>query len=534
MHGSISRTPVKAFSNLPNKHVGMATESFPISYAPVLRGKWRTNMTTSHTMPVFVGGDQQNLIGGAWVPSASGRTIDVINPATGCSLGTITASDSTDVDRAVAAARSAFEGEWSKWTPHERRKLILRIHDVILENFDELATIETLDMGAPLSRTRGLKEWTSQVLQFFASQTGAGSVTTEPNSLPGDYLTLRYLEPVGVVGGIIPWNGPLIGLWWIFGPALATGCTAVLKPAEDASLSVLRVAELMTEAGLPDGVINVVTGYGAEVGSVLAEHHGVDRIAFTGSVGTAQAIVRASAGNLKRLQLELGGKSPDIVFDDADLAKAVPGAAMGVYTNSGQVCVAGTRILVQRNIHDEFVERMAKFTKTVRVGDGMDPRTQLGPLISQRQLDQVLKYIDIGVGEADLVAGGNRIEGDRSSGFFIEPTVFSGVTNDMTIAQEEIFGPVATVIPFDDADEAVKLANATPYGLAGGLWTQNVGTAHKVSRAINAGTIWVNSYGVLDPSIGFGGTKMSGYGWKGGREHVQSYLYPKAVYMNLD
>jgi aldehyde dehydrogenase (NAD+) len=491
-------------------------------------------MTTSHPYPAFVGGDKQNLIGGAWVPSASGRTIKVINPATGGPLGTIAASESTDVDRAVAAARRAFEGEWSKWTPHERRRLILKIHDVVLENFDELATIETLDMGAPLSRTRGLKEWTSQVLQFFASQTDVGTVAAARNSLPGEFLTLRYLEPVGVVGGIIPWNAPLIGLWWIFGPALATGCTAVIKPAEDASLSVLRVAELMTEAGVPDGVVNVVTGYGLGAGSALAEHYGVDRIAFTGSVGTARGIVRASAGNLKRLQMELGGKSPDIVFADADLDKAVPGAAMGVYTNSGQVCTAGTRIFVQRSIHDEFVERMRVFTKALRVGNGLDPDTQLGPLISQRQLDDVLKYIDIGIAEADLVAGGKRIDGDCSSGFFVEPTVFSGVTNDMTIAQEEIFGPVATVIPFDDTEEAIKLANSTPYGLAGGLWTENVGTAHKVSQAINAGTIWVNCYGVLDPSIGFGGTKMSGYGWKGGREHVESYLYPKAVYMNLD
>ncbi|GAB91244.1 aldehyde dehydrogenase family protein [Gordonia rhizosphera] len=490
-------------------------------------------LTTTHELPAFIGGDKTNLIGGQWLPATSGNTIDVINPATGGALGTIAAGDAADVDRAVKAARTAFEGEWSRWTPHERRKLLLRVHDVILENFDELAMIETLDMGAPLSRTQGLREWTSQVLQFFASQTGAGTVAAPPNSLPGHILTLRSLRPVGVVGGIIPWNGPLIGLWWIFGPALATGCTAVLKPAEDASLSVLRVAELMTEAGVPPGVINVVTGYGKDVGAALAEHDGVDRIAFTGSVGTAQTIVRASAGNLKRLQMELGGKSPDIVFADADLDKAVPGAAMGVYTNSGQVCVAGTRILVQRPIHDEFVERIAEFTQTIRVGDGLDPDTQLGPLISGRQLDRVLRYIEIGSGEAELMAGGRRPEGEGSGGFFIEPTVFAGATNDMTIAQEEIFGPVATVIPFDTEAEAIHLANATPYGLAGGLWTENVGRAHRVSQAIDAGTVWVNCYGILDPAIGFGGTKMSGYGWKGARDHVESYLYPKAVYMNI-
>ncbi|WP_440712474.1 aldehyde dehydrogenase family protein [Gordonia sp. FQ] len=486
-------------------------------------------------IPAFVGGEKKNLIGGRWVPAASGETIDAINPATGAPIATIAASGPADVDAAVAAARAAFEGEWSRWTPHERRKLILRVHDVLLDNFEELATIETLDMGAPLARTRGLKEWTSQVLQFYAGQTAlAGSATPAQNSLPGDFLSLKYLAPVGVVGGVIPWNGPLIGLWWIFGPALATGCTAVLKPAEDASLSVLRVAELMQEAGVPDGVINVVTGYGAQAGAALAEHPGVDRIAFTGSVGTAQSIVRASAGNLKRLQLELGGKSPDIVFADADLDKAVPGAAMGVFTNTGQVCVAGTRILVERSIHDEFVARLGEFTKTVRVGDGLDPQSQLGPLISQRQLERVRKYIEIGSGEARLVAGGERIGGDKSAGFYIEPTVFANAHNDMVIAREEIFGPVATVIPFDTHDEAIAIANDTPYGLAGGLWTQNLGTAHKASQALHAGTIWVNCYGVLDPSIGFGGTKQSGYGWKGGREHVEGYLYPKAVYLNLD
>ncbi len=492
-----------------------------------------TNTTGNADAFAFVGGDKGNLIGGRWVPAVSGETIPAINPATGERLGSIAASSSADVDEAVAAARIAFEGEWSRWTPHERRKLLLLIHDVVLEHFDELAMIETLDMGAPLTRTQGLREWTSQVLQFFASQTDAGSVAAAPNSLPGDFLTLRYLKPVGVVGGIIPWNGPLIGLWWIFGPALATGCTAVLKPAEDASLSVLRVAELMTEAGVPDGVINVVTGYGAAAGRPLAEHQGVDRIAFTGSVGTAQTIVRASAGNLKRLQMELGGKSPDIVFADADLDKAVPGAAMGVYTNSGQVCVAGTRIFVQRSIHDEFVDRIAEFTATIRVGDGRDPETQLGPLISKRQLDRVMKYIEIGNGEAQLRAGGHRLDGDQANGFFVEPTVFAGANNEMTIAREEIFGPVATVIPFDTEDEAVRLANATPYGLAGGLWTENAGRAHRVSQAIEAGTVWVNCYGVLDPAIGFGGTKQSGYGWKGAVDHVQSYLYPKAVYMNI-
>jgi aldehyde dehydrogenase (NAD+) len=486
-------------------------------------------------MPAFVGGVKKLLIGGKWVEPQSGKQLDSINPATGDVLCQIAHGGVTDIDRAVAAARRAFEGEWSRWTPHQRHKLLLKVHDVIIDNFEELAVIETLDMGAPLLRTRAFKEWISQLLLFYASQTGAAAVETIPNSLPGSFLTLKHKAPVGVVGGIIPWNGPLVSPWWVFGPALATGCTAVIKPAEDASLSVLRTAELMQEAGVPDGVINVVTGLGSEVGQALAEHMDVDRIAFTGSFGTAQKIIQASATNVKRIQLELGGKSPDIVFADADLDRAVPGAAMGVYTNSGQVCVAGARIFVQRSIQEEFVERMKAFTKTIRVGNGLSPDTQLGPLISKRQMERVLHYIDIGGKEgAKLSGGGSRLGGDLAAGFFVEPTFFADVSNDMTIAREEIFGPVASIIPFDDMDDALRLANDTSFGLAGGVWTQSLSKAHKVSLAIKAGTIWVNCYGVLDPAVGCGGHKMSGYGWKGSKEHVDSFLYPKAVYINLD
>lgn len=485
-------------------------------------------------IPAFVGGQKALLIGGKWMAAQSEQTLPVINPATGQEISRIARGGADDVDQAVKAARAAFEGHWSRWTPKERRQLMLKIHDVLMDNFEELALIETLDMGAPLTRTRGLKEWTSQVLQFYASQVDAAGVESAPNSLPGNFMTLKHRHPVGVVGGIIPWNGPLIGQWWIFGPALATGCTAVIKPAEDASLAVLRTVELMMEAGLPEGVINVVTGLGAEAGQALSEHMDVDRIAFTGSYPTAQSVIRASAGNIKRIQLELGGKSPDIVFADADLEKAVPGAAMGVYTNSGQVCVAGTRIFVQRSIHEEFVERMQAFTKTIKVGDGLDSDTQLGPLISNRQLDRVMSYMSIGTGEgARLAGGGTRLGGDLAKGYFVEPTIFADVSNDMRIAQEEIFGPVASIIPFEDDEEALRLANDTSFGLAGGVWTQNLGTAHKVSQGLQAGTVWVNCYGVLDPAIGFGGHKMSGYGWKGAREHVESFLYTKAVYMNL-
>lgn len=486
------------------------------------------------SFPAFVNGSKKLLIGGRWQPSSSGLEINTVNPATGELIARIAQGGAHDIDLAVQAARRAFEGEWSRWTPHDRRKLLLRIHDTLEKNWDELAQIETIDMGAPLSRTRASKNFLLQLIQFYASKTSTGGIDTPRNSLPGEIMTLTHRAPVGVVGGIIPWNAPLISQWWILGPTLATGCTAVLKPAEDASLSTLRVAELLLEAGVPDGVVNVVTGYGGEAGAALAAHTDVDRIGFTGSVETARKIVSSSTSNLKRLQLELGGKSPDIVFADADLDIAVPGAAMGVFSNSGQICTSGTRLFVQRGIHDEFVERLNVFSKTLKVGNGMDPEVQLGPLINQKQLDRVMRYVEIGGGEgAHLAHGGKRISGELSNGYFIEPTVFTRVHNDMTIAREEIFGPVISVIPFDTVDEALALGNATDFGLAGGVWTRSLSTAHKVSQGIKAGTVWVNCYGQLDPEVGFGGYKMSGYGWKGSTEHVESFLYRKAVYMNI-
>jgi aldehyde dehydrogenase (NAD+) len=485
--------------------------------------------------PTFVGGTKQLLIGGKWQPAASGEVIDSVNPATGELIARIAAGDAEDIEQAVAAARRAFEGEWSRWTPFERQRLLLRINDLIERNFDELALIETLDMGVPISRVSGAKSALSQTILFYASQTGSATSETPRNSLPGQIETFIFKAPLGVIGGIIPWNAPLVSMWWIFGPTLATGCTCVMKPAEDASLTVLRMAELLQEAGVPDGVINVVTGPGSSAGQALAAHPDVDRVSFTGSTETGQKIIAASAGNIKRVQLELGGKSPDLVFADANLDKAVPGAAMGVFGNSGQICVAGTRLFVQRSIQDEFLERLAEFTRTLRVGNGLDPSVQLGPLVSQKQLERVTGYIDIGESEgAQLVAGGKRPGGDLAKGYFVEPTVFAAVDNTMRIAREEIFGPVISVIPFDDADEALRLANDTPYGLGGGVWTQNLSTAMKMSKGIKSGTVWVNCYGPVDPTVGFGGYKMSGYGWKGSREHVEGHLYRKAVYMNLD
>lgn len=482
--------------------------------------------------PFLEAGPKRLLIDGKWVASASGETIPTLNPATGQVIADLARGGAEDIDRAVRAARAAFEGPWSRWKPHDRQRLLMRMNDLVEKHFEELAYLETVDMGAPLSRTRGLKDWLSQALMFYATQTTNVAGQTLPNSLPGSFTTYTVKAPVGVVGGIIPWNGPLISQWWVLGPVLASGCTLVLKPAEDASLSVLRMAELLLEAGLPEGVVNVVTGLGHEAGASLAEHRGVDRVAFTGSTETARKIVAASAGNMKRLSLELGGKSPDIVFADADLETAVPGAGMAAFNNSGQICFAGTRLLVQQSIHEEFVERLAAFSKSLRLGNGMDPDVQLGPLISRKQLDRVMRYVDLGRQEgAKLEAGGTRLGGALSEGFFVEPTVFSSVDNRMTIAQEEIFGPVVAVIPFSDADHALRIANETDYGLGSAVWTRDNNTVLKMTQGIKAGTVWVNCYGTLDPSVGFGCYRMSGYGSKGGPLHVDSYLYPKVVYV---
>ena len=474
-----------------------------------------------------------HIINGQTVASQSGKTFDTYNPATGDVIASLAEGSEADIEAAVQAARQAFEGPWSRFTPFQRQSLLVKVRDILEANFDELATIETLDMGAPLARTRSLKGPIAQMIMYFASQATNVSGETLQNSLPGSVTSMTIKAPVGVIGGIIPWNGPLISQWWVLGGALATGCTVVLKPAEDASLSVLRVVELLHEAGMPPGVVNVVTGYGPVAGEALSRHPDVDRIAFTGSTETGRRIIEASSVNMKKLQLELGGKSPDIVFADADLDKAVPGAAMAVFTNSGQVCYAGTRLFVQRAIQEEFTARVAAFARTLKVGDGMDPDVQLGPLISRKQMEKVLGYVEGAPGEgANLASGGQRLGGALANGYFVEPTVFSNVSNAMRIAREEIFGPVISIIPFDTADEALALANDTPYGLGGAVWTRDMATALKMVHGIKAGTVWVNCYGMVDPNVGFGGIKMSGYGVKGSRHHIDSYLYSKSVYIN--
>ncbi|MEG3155557.1 aldehyde dehydrogenase family protein [Sphingomonas sp. RB1R13] len=484
--------------------------------------------------PFLDGKPKRMLIGGHWVDALSGETFDSVNPATGKVIAQLAEGEAEDVDRAVAAARTAFEGPWGRFKPFDRQALMLNIADTLERRFDDLCVLETLDMGAPIARTSTYKRWIVQALRFYAGQAVALAGTTPHNSFPGDMFSYTLRAPLGVVGGIIPWNGPLISQLWSVCPTLATGCTLVLKPAEDASLGVLRFAEIMQEAGLPDGVVNIVTGRGSTAGARLAAHPDVDKIAFTGSTATGRRIIEASAGNMKRVAVELGGKSPDIIFADADLERAVPGAGMGCFNNSGQICYAGTRVFVQRPIYDEFVERLAAFSKTIKVGDSLDPATQLGPLVSSRQLSTVTNYFDIARAEGATVAsGGERLGGDLAEGFFVPPTVLSGMTNDMRTAREEIFGPVASVIAFDTEEEAIRLGNDTQYGLGGAVWTRDVGTAHRVARDVRAGMMWVNCYGTTESTVQSEGLGMSGYGVKGGQRHVEEYLYSKTVWMNL-
>jgi len=476
------------------------------------------------------GGSKRLLIDGAWVPSAAGEVFDAFDPATGRRLTTLSLGSETDVDLAVAAARRTFEGPWRGYKPMERQKLLLRLADLVESHFQELAIIESLDMGAPVSRTLGSERRILGQIRFYAGLATATRGETIENSIDGHFFSYTVKEPLGVIGAIIPWNSPLLFFIWKVIPAVAAGCTVVLKPAEQASLSSLRMGELFLEAGFPKGVLNIVTGLG-EAGAALSRHPGVDKVTFTGSTRTGQDIIKASAGNIKRLSLELGGKSPDIVFADADLDAAVQGAATAVFANSGQMCIAGSRLFVERPVYDEFVSRVAAIGKKLVVGNPLDPKTDLGPLISSSQLERVLGYMAQGENEgARALLGGKRLaEGAFADGHFVAPTVFTDVDDCMAIAREEIFGPVISAMPFDDIDEVIRRANDTSYGLGGGVWTGNIGTVHRVAGAIRAGTVWVNCYLPLDPAVPFGGYKMSGYGREAGAGHIEEFMNTKAV-----
>jgi aldehyde dehydrogenase (NAD+) len=486
--------------------------------------------------PAFLAGAPKRLlVGGKWVEAARGRTLPTVDPADGATLGEIAAGSAADIDRAVAAARAAFEGSWSRWKPFERQRAIIRLAELVEKNYDELSLLDTFEMGIPWTRWRHPGRVVA-MLHWYAAQAVTLRGETIPNSAPGEVLSWTLREPVGVVGAITPWNGPISAAIWKIGPVLASGCTLVLKPAEEASLSALRLGELCLEAGIPEGVVNVVTGTGLDAGAALAAHPDVDKIAFTGSFETGQHIVRAAAGNMKRLTLELGGKSPNIVFADADLDAAIAGSATAVFANTGQVCYAGTRLFVEQSVYDEVVAGVAAAAAKLRVGPGIEPDTEIGPLVSQRQLDRVLGYMAIGDAEgARPATGGGRLTtAGCEHGYFMEPTVLTNVDNSARIAQEEIFGPVVVAMPFTEVSEVARLANDTRFGLASAVWTNNIARAHSLAGIIRAGTVWLNTYRLMDPAVPFGGYKHSGYGRESGSEQMAEYLQTKTVWLNTD
>jgi aldehyde dehydrogenase (NAD+) len=483
--------------------------------------------------PAIAAGDRQLLIDGQWVDPVDGGSLSALDPATGEEMARIADAGPRDVDRAVLAARRAFDGPWRRATPFDRQAILLRLADLVDAHFERLIAIDARDVGTPIGRLRGARALMVGRLRYYASLATDIHGDTIETSVPGEMFAYTLREPVGVVGGIIPWNGPLTSMIWRVGPVLATGCTAVIKPAEDASLSSLYFGQLLLEAGVPPGVVNIVTGRGATAGAALADHMGVDKIAFTGSTATGQRILAAAARNMKRVTLELGGKSANIVFPDADLDEAVPACAWAGFGNTGQLCAAGSRLFVHRAIHGEFVERLAAFTATLRIGAGSDPDTQIGPLISARQHDRVSGYCDQAVRDGlRLAAGGGRPSGEAFvSGHFFAPTIFDDVGDDSILAREEIFGPVLSVIPFDGVDEVIRRANDSPYGLAGGLWTSDANIIQAVTRGVRTGTIWVNSYSLFDPAVPFGGFKMSGIGRESGRQHIDEFLETKSVWL---
>lgn len=483
--------------------------------------------------PFLDGRPKRLLINGKWVEAVSGQTIETRNPSTGELLAHFAAGDAEDVDLAVAAARRAFEGAWGKTKPVERQDLLLKLAELVARHFDELMVLDTLDMGMPISRTRNAKVRAVGMLRYYAGQAVAMRGDSIENSLPGEFISFTVKEPVGVVAAIIAWNSPLTAAILKLGPVIAAGCTLVLKPSEEAPLSPLRLGELCLEAGFPPGVVNIVTGYGATAGAALARHMDVEKLAFTGSPVTGQKLIEASASNVKRLSLELGGKSAHVIFADADLDAAVPAAAMAIFGNSGQSCGAGSRLYVEREIYDEFIGRVADYGRALKVGNSCDPATQMGPIISERQMNRVLSYIRLGQEQgARMISGGQRLmDGALSKGWFLPPTVFADARDDMSIAREEIFGPVLSTMPFDSSDEVIKRANGSNFGLGGGVWTRDISKALTVANGIRTGQMWVNCYGALDPAVPHGGIKFSGFGREQGPQHVDEFVYTKSVWI---
>jgi phenylacetaldehyde dehydrogenase len=485
----------------------------------------------------FTAKERPLLIGGQWVAAASGKTFETYDPSTGEVLANVAEGDQEDIDRAVAAARKAFEdGPWTKLTPSERGRLVHRVGDLIMEHADELATLETLDNGKPFAVAKAADIPLSADLFWYMSgwATKLDGRTVEPHVpyKPGsEWHAYTRREPVGVVGQIIPWNFPLLMAAWKLAPALACGNTIVLKPAEQTPLSVLRLGELMLEAGIPEGVVNIVPGFGETAGAALAAHPDVNKIAFTGSTEVGKIIVQAAAGNLKKVSLELGGKSPNIVFPDADMEKAIPGAAMATFFNHGQCCIAGTRLFIEKSAFDDVVAGVAEQAKNLKVGPGMEEGTEMGPLVSQEQFERVTGYLEKGAMEgARAVTGGKPLE---RPGYFVEPTLLVDTNPDMAIWREEIFGPVLAAAPFDDLESLAREANNSPYGLGAGIWTQDVSKVHKLAKLLKAGTVYVNCYNIFPAEMPFGGYKESGWGREMGPEVLESYTETKSVIVEL-
>ena len=475
----------------------------------------------------------QLLIDGQWVDGA--KKFDTVNPATGEVLTQIAEGSNADVDRAVEAARRALEdrnGPWRKMSASERGRLIWKLADLLEKNIDEFAELETLDNGKPIFESRYVDmPMVIDVLRYYAGL--ATKIHGETVNTLETAFTYTLREPVGVVGLFVPWNFPLLLASWKVGPALACGNTIVWKPASQTSLTTLRFGKLAIEAGVPAGVINIVTGPGS-VGRAMVQHPGIDKIAFTGSTAVGQEIMRSAADTIKRITLELGGKSPNIVFADAEIDNAVKGAITGIFYGKGEVCNAGSRLFLESKVKDEFIEKLAARAAKMRPADPLDPKTRLGAIVSHDQMQTVLRYIEAGKKDgAKLVAGGNRVNVDGGKGFFIEPTIFGDVTNDMTIAREEIFGPVLAVLSFDDIDQVIEQANNNPYGLAAAVWTRDVKKAHSVSRRLKAGTVWINTYGLMDASLPFGGYKSSGFGRELGMHAIEHYTELKTVWLNM-